>query len=333
VSVFQAIRIDRDGSGQRAFHAELDHSELMEGDVDLDVTHSAINYKDGLAITGKFVNGAGPVVRRFPMIPGVDLAGRVTRSSHRDFAPGDFVVAGGCGLGEAHYGGFAQKARVFGDWLVKLPRGLSSEQAMAIGTAGVTAMFCVLALERFGLAPDRGPVAVTGAAGGVGSIAVALLARRGWRVAAVTGRPEEAEYLKGLGAAEIVDRAELSAPGKPLQARRFAAGVDTVGSITLANVLAQTDYDGAVAACGNAQGLDLPASVAPFILRGVSLLGVESVRPRLALRREAWARLASDLDAGQLAAMTETIPLSRALERARAIVAGKIRGRVVIAMG
>jgi acrylyl-CoA reductase (NADPH) len=328
VKRFRAIRIDKDAAGHRAAYVDLTDADLMAGDVDIDVTHSAINYKDGLAITGE-----GPVVRRFPMIPGVDLAGCVTRSAHEGFAPGDLVVAGGCGLGEAHYGGFSQRARVKGDWLLRLPDGLTTAQAMAIGTAGVTAMFCVMALERFGLGPDRGPVVVTGAAGGVGSLAVILLAQLGWRVAAVTGRPEQADYLHGLGASEIIDRAELSAPGKPLQSQRFAAGVDTVGSVTLANVLAQTQFDGAVAACGNARGMDLPATVAPFILRGVSLLGVESVRPRIALRREAWARLARDLDRDKLAAMTETIPFAEALERARQIVAGKVRGRLVVEIG
>lgn len=325
---FRAIRIDKDAAGHRAAYVDLADADLMEGDVELDVTHSAINYKDGLAITGE-----GPVVRRFPMIPGVDLAGCVTRSAHEGFAPGDLVVAGGCGLGEAHYGGLSQRARVAGDWLQRLPDGLTAAQAMAIGTAGVTAMFCVMALERFGLGPDRGPVVVTGAAGGVGSVAVILLAQLGWRVAAVTGRLEESDYLHGLGASEIIDRAKLSAPGKPLQTQRFAAGVDTVGSVTLANVLAQTQFDGAVAACGNAQGMDLPATVAPFILRGVALLGVESVRPRIGLRREAWARLARDLDRDKLAAMTQTIPFAEALERARQIVAGKVRGRLVVEIG
>lgn len=325
---FEAIRVDGDEAGSAAAYVTMDERELMDGGVDLDVTHSAINFKDGLAVTGK-----GKVVRRFPMIPGVDLAGIVTRSDHPDFAPGDRVVAGGCGLGEAHYGGFAQKARLSGDWPVKLPEGLTPERAMAIGTAGVTAMFCVLALEKFGLTPDRGALVVTGAAGGVGSFAVALLARRGWRVAAVTGRPEEAYYLQKLGAAEIIGRASLSEPGKPLQERRFAGGIDTVGSVTLANILAQTDWDGAVAATGNAGGMDLPASVAPFILRGVSLLGVESVRPRIALRREAWARLAADLEPALIDAMYETVPFDRALERARDIVAGKIKGRAVIEIG
>ncbi|MGA3062378.1 MAG: MDR family oxidoreductase [Methylocystis sp.] len=325
---FEAIRIDKDDAGYRAGYAVVDDADLMPGDVDIDVTHSTINYKDGLAITGK-----GPIVRRFPMIPGVDFAGRVTRSTHGHFAPGDLVVAGGCGLGEAHFGGFAQKARVSGDWLVPLPAGLSPEEAMAIGTAGLTAMLCVLALERFGMTPDSGTMVVTGASGGVGSVAVALLARLGWRVAAVTGRPEEADYLKRLGAHEVIDRAELAEPGKPLQSQRFAAGVDTVGSVTLANVLARTQFDGAVVACGNARGMDLPASVAPFILRGVTLLGVEAVRPRLALRREAWARLARDLDKEALSRMSETIPFSEALERAKQIVEGRVRGRIVVAIG
>lgn len=325
MTTFKAIRIDKDKRGQRSAYVEMDETELMDGDVDIDVTHSTINYKDGLAITGK-----NPVVRRFPLVPGVDLAGRVTRSAHPGFRLGDLVIAGGCGLGEAHFGGFAEKARVKGDWLVPLPEGLAPAQAMAIGSAGLTAMFCVLALERQGLTPNKGPVVVTGAAGGVGSVAVALLAGLGFRVAAATGRPEEAEYLKGLGAAEIIDRAELSAPGKPLQSQRFAAGVDSVGSVTLANVLAQTMFHGAVAACGNASGMDLPASVAPFILRGVALLGIEAVTPRIALRREAWARLARDLDKATLAAVTETIVFENALERARMIVSGKIRGRIVV---
>ena len=328
MTAFHAIRIDKDDAGQHAAYIAMTDAELMDGDVEIAITHSTLNFKDGLAITGK-----GPVVRRFPMIPGVDFAGRVAASTHPSFRPGDNVIAGGCGLGEAHYGGLAQRARVFGDWLVPLPESLSPQEAMTIGTAGVTAMFCVMALERFGVAPSSGPVAVTGAAGGVGSVAVALLSRAGWRVAAVTGRPEEATYLTRLGAAEIIDRKEFAAPGKPLQQRRFAAGVDTVGSMTLANVLSQIDYDGAVAACGNARGMDLPASVAPFILRGVSLLGVESVRPRLEMRREAWARLARELDHPALAEIRETIPFSDALARAKDLVEGKARGRIVVEMG
>lgn len=325
---FRAVRIEKDAGGYRAAYVDMRDSELMDGDVDLDIAFSAINYKDGLAVSGR-----GPVVRRFPMIPGVDLAGRVTGSRHPEFAPGDLVVATGCGLGEAHFGGFAQKARLFGDWLVKLPPSLAPARAMAIGTAGLTAMFCLLALERHGARPSDGLAVVTGASGGVGSFATALLAKAGWRVAAVTGRPAEADYLKRLGAEEIVSREEFSTPGKPLQTQRFAAGVDTVGGVTLANILAQTRFDGAIAACGNAGGMELPASVAPFILRGVSLLGVESVRPRIGLRRAAWARIAQDLDAALIDAMSEVIPFDQALERAKSIVTGKIRGRVVIDMG
>jgi len=325
LSFFKAVRIDRDAQSTTAAYVEMNMDDLMDGDVDLDVTHSAINYKDGLAITGK-----GPVVRRFPMIPGVDLAGRVTRSTHADFSPGDIVVATGCGLGEAHYGGFAQKARVRGDWLVRLPASLTPARAMAVGTAGLTAMLCVLALERYGLSPEDGLAVVTGASGGVGSFAVALLASAGWRVAAVTGHAAETDYLKALGADEILMREAFSAPGKPLQTQRFAAGIDTVGGVTLANLLAQTQFDGAIAACGNAGGMDLSTTVAPFILRGVSLLGVESVRPRIAIRRKAWARIAAALDPATIDSMSEIIPFDQALEHARTIVTGKIRGRVVI---
>ncbi len=305
----------------------MDDAELMPGDVDLDVTHSAINFKDGLAVTGE-----RPVVRRFPMIPGVDLAGRVTRSCHPDFKPGDSVVATGCGIGESHYGGFAEKARLQGDWLAHLPEGLTAARAMTAGTAGLTAMFCLLALERHGLTPADGPAIVTGAAGGVGSFAVALLARAGWRVAAVTGRGSEGDYLRQLGAAEILSRESLSAPGKMLQEQKFVAGVDTVGGTTLANLLAQTRFDGAIAACGNVGGMELPTSVAPFILRGVSLLGVESVRPRIALRRAAWTRLARDLDPAIIDAMRESVTFDQALDKARSIVRGAIRGRAVIVM-
>ncbi|BDV32808.1 MULTISPECIES: MDR family oxidoreductase [Methylocystis] len=327
MSTFRAVRIDVQSGAQSADYVEMTEDELMPGDVDLAVLYSAINYKDGLAVTGK-----APVVRRFPMIPGVDLAGRVTRSAHAGFAPGDLVVATGCGLGEAHFGGFAQKARLPGEWLVKLPGALTPARAMTIGTAGLTAMFCLFALERHGLSPADGMAVVSGASGGVGSFAVALLAQAGWRVAAITGRPAEADYLRSIGAAEILTREDFSSPGKALQTQRFAAGVDTVGGATLANMLAQTRFDGAIAACGNVGGMDLPASVAPFILRGVSLLGVESVRPRINLRREAWARLATDLDVAMIDAMCEIIPFDQALERARSIVGGKIRGRVVIEM-
>ncbi len=325
---FRAIRIDKCDHGHHADYVVMRECDLMEGDVDIDVAFSAINYKDGLAVTGK-----GAVVRRFPMIPGVDLSGQVTRSAHPEFAPGDIVVATACGLGEAHYGGFAQKARLSGDWLVKLPPPLTKAQAMSVGTAGLTAMFCIMALERHGARPADGLAAVTGAAGGVGSFAVALLAKAGWRVAAVTGRAAEADYLRRLGATEIIGRDEFAAPGKPLQKQRFAVGVDTVGGVTLANLLAQTLFDGAVAACGNVGGMELKANLAPFILRGVSLLGIESVRPRIGLRRAAWARIAQDLDPAAIDGMSEIIPFEAALDRARSVVDGKIRGRVVIDMG
>jgi acrylyl-CoA reductase (NADPH) len=322
---FKAWLLEKAEGGQSLRRAELTDADLMDGDVTLRVTHSTVNYKDGLAITGR-----APVVRRWPMIPGIDSAGIVEHSTHPDHAPGDAVVLNGWGTGETHLGAYAERARVKGDWLVPLPAGLSAAEAMAIGTAGYTAMLSVLALERAGLAPAAGPVIVTGAAGGVGSVAIALLAKAGWHVIASTGRPEEEPYLKGLGAAEIIDRNELSQPGRPLGKERWAAGIDSVGSHTLANVLAQTRYGGAVAACGLAQGMDLPASVAPFILRGVSLLGIDSVmcpRPR---RLEAWQRLARDLDAAKLAALTTTIGFDEVPETARALMDGKVRGRVVV---
>jgi len=299
----------------------------MDGDVTVRVTHSTLNYKDGLAITGKL-----PVVRRYPMIPGIDLAGVVEASSHPDYEPGDKVVLNGWGLGETHFGGYAEKARVKGDWLVPLPAELRPEGAMAIGTAGYTAMLCVMALEAHGLSSAMGPAVVTGAAGGVGSVAIALLAKLGWHVIASTGRTSEADYLRGLGAAEIIDRAELSGPARPLAKERWIAGVDTVGSHTLANLLSMTRYGGAIAACGLAQGMDLPASVAPFILRGVSLLGIDSVMCPRSKRLAAWQRLARDLDHDKLAAMTTTIDLSAVPETAKAIVEGKVRGRIVVAI-
>lgn len=325
MSTFRAVRIDKTEQGASAAFVDFDEADLMDGDVTVRVTHSTINYKDGLAITGK-----GPIVRRFPMIPGIDFAGVVESSSSPEFKAGDAVVLTGFGVGEGHLGGLAEKARVKSDWLVPLPQGLTAEQAMAVGTAGFTAMLCVQALERFGLTPSDGPVIVTGAAGGVGSTAVILLKKAGWTVIASTGRPQEADYLKSLGADEIIDRAELSSPGRPLGKARWAAGVDTVGSHTLANVLAQTKPHGAVAACGNAQGLDLPTTVAPFILRGVSLLGVDSVMTPKARRIEAWNRLARDLDRDKLAAMTTHAPFAKALDVARDITEGKVRGRVVI---
>ena len=325
---FKAIRIDKTDSGTSAAYVDFDEADLMDGDVTVRVTHSTVNYKDGLAVTGK-----SPVVRRFPMIPGIDFAGEVEASSHPGFKPGDEVVLDGWGVGETHLGGFAEKARVKGDWLVPLPKGLTRAQAMAVGTAGFTAMLSVLALEQHGVAPSAGPVIVTGAAGGVGSVAVTLLAKAGWHVIASTGRPEEETYLKSLGAAEIIDRKELSAPGRPLGKERWAAAVDSVGSHTLANVLAQTRYGGAVAACGLAQGMDLPSSVAPFILRGVSLLGIDSVMCPMPKRLAAWSRLARDLDHAKLASITTTVPFSGAIEAAHAILAGTIRGRTVVEIG
>lgn len=325
MSVFQTLRIDKTETGQTVRFVDMDEADLMGGDVTVRVTHSTINYKDGLAIVG-----ASPVVRRFPMIPGVDFAGTVERSDHPGFTPGDQVVMTGFGAGETHFGGYAQKARVKGEWLVRLPKGLTPAQSMAIGTAGLTAMLALLALERHGLTPDRGPAVVTGAAGGVGSTAVVLLAKAGWRVIASTGRISEADYLRDLGAAETIDRRELSQPARPLAAERWAAGVDSVGSHTLANLLSHTSRGGAIAACGLAQGMDLPASVAPFILRGVSLLGIESGMAPISLRETAWARLTRDFDRAKLSAMTSTVPLSEVPRLAREILAGKLRGRTVV---
>jgi len=328
MGAFKAVVVEKGEGGQSVSIRDFDENDLMEGDVTVRVTHSTLNYKDGLALTGK-----APVVRRFPMIPGIDFAGVVESSSHPEFKPGDKVVLNGWGTGETHLGGYAEKARVKGDWLIPLPEGLSPEQAMAIGTAGYTAMLAVLALEKHGPMPTNGPAVVTGAAGGMGSVAIALLAKAGWHVIASTGRPHEADYLKGLGAAEIIDRNELSQPAKPLAKERWAAGVDSVGSHTLANLLAMTKYRGAIAACGLAGGMDLPTSVAPFILRGVSLLGIDSVMAPKALRLEAWRRLATDLDHDKLAAMTRTIPLDQVIEAGHDILDGKVRGRVVVEIG
>src|SRR5262247_2441295 len=300
----------------------------MEGDVDVRVEWSTVNYKDGLAVTGK-----APVVRRWPMIAGVDLAGTVEVSSHPDWKAGDKVILNGWGLGETHLGAYAEKARVKGNWLVPLPSVMSARDAMAIGTAGYTAMLSVMALEGQGLTPMSGPVVVTGAAGGVGSVAVAILSHRGFQVTASTGRPQEADYLKGLGASEIIERKELAEPAKPLGKERFAGGIDAVGSTTLANVLSMTRYGGAVAACGLAGGMDLPTSVAPFILRAVSLLGIDSVMRPKADREVAWQRLESDLDRGKLADMTTEIGLAEVIEAARNIVEGRVRGRIVVKIG
>jgi acrylyl-CoA reductase (NADPH) len=322
---FKAIVIEKADKGQTVSLTTFDDANLMEGDVTVRVEWSTINYKDGLAITGK-----APVVRRFPMIPGVDFVGEVETSSHPDWKSGDKVILNGWGVGETHLGAYAERARVKGDWLVPLPAGLSGREAMAIGTAGYTAMLAVMALERHGLRPDQGPVIVTGAAGGVGSVAITLLAGLGFTVIASTGRPQEAEYLKGLGASEIIDRNALSEPARPLAKERWAAGIDSVGSTTLANLLSMTKYGGAIAACGLAGGMDLPGSVAPFILRGVSLLGIDSVQCSQALRRAAWRRLESELDRGKLEAMTRQIGLSDVIGEAGAILEGRVRGRIVV---
>ncbi len=324
--MFKAIYLEKDDNGVQHSIRELDESVLPEGDVRVGVEYSTINYKDGLAITG-----AAPVVRNYPMVPGIDFAGKVLESSNPEFKEGDAVVLNGWGVGEGHWGGLSQQARLKGDWLIKLPGAFTSRQAMAIGTAGYTAMLSVLALERAGLQPDKGPVLVTGAAGGVGSVAIAVLAKLGYTVEASTGRASEEDYLKGLGAAGIIDRNELSEPSKrPIGKERWAGAVDAVGSHTLANVLGQTKYGGAVAACGLAQGGDLPATVYPFILRGVSLLGIDSVMAPKPVREQAWARLATDLDVAKLEAMTVEVPLGDAPDAAADILKGQVRGRVVV---
>ena len=305
--------------------AEVDESQLPEGDVVVRLEYSTLNYKDALALTNK-----SPIVRKWPMVAGIDGAGTVESSSHPLWKAGDKVVLTGWGVGESHWGCLAQKARLKGDWLVKLPAGMTTRQAMAIGTAGYTAMLCLIALEREGATPERGEVLVTGATGGVGSIAVALLAQRGFRVVASTGKVSEADYLRSLGAAEVIDRKELAAPGKPLQKERWGAVVDSVGSHTLANACAQTRAEGVVAACGLAQGMDFPVTVAPFILRGVVLAGVNSVTTPRARREEAWRRLAKELPAAALESMIVEIPLEGALARAPAFLAGTVRGRTVV---
>ena len=325
---FKAIVVEKIDGGQKVGLTDFDEAGLMEGDVTVRVEWSTVNYKDGLAVTGN-----APVVRRFPMIPGIDFAGTVESSSHPQWRPGDRVILTGWGVGETHLGGFAEKARVKGDWLVRLPERNSARGAMAIGTAGFTAMLAVMALERHGITPRQGPVIVTGAAGGLGSVAVTLLANLGFLVIAATGRPSEADYLKSLGAQEVIERKELVGAARPLGRERWAGGIDTVGSNTLANVLSMTRYGGAVAACGLAGGMDLPATVAPFILRGVSLVGIDSVMCPLERRREAWKRLASDMEAGKLAAMTSEIDLSGVMEVGRRIVEGGVRGRVVVKIG
>ena len=325
MATFKAIVIDKADTGQTVRLTDFDEKDLMDGDVTVRVEWSTVNYKDGLAITGK-----APVVRRFPMIAGVDFAGTVESSTHPKWKPGDQVILNGWGLGETHLGAYAEKARVKGDWLVRRPAGISARDAMAIGTAGYTAMLAVMALERAGINPSRGPVIVTGAAGGVGSVAVALLAKLGYAVAASTGRTEEAAYLKGLGASEIINRNELTGPPRPLAKERWAGGIDAVGSTTLANVLSMTRYGGAVAACGLAGGMDLPTTVAPFILRGVSLIGIDSVMCPLPHREAAWRRLEADLDRDKIAAMANEIGLDEVIAAGRRIVEGKVRGRIVV---
>jgi acrylyl-CoA reductase (NADPH) len=325
VAAFKAIVIEKAEGGTKAALTNFDEANLMDGDVTVRVDYSTVNYKDGLAITGK-----SPVVRRFPMIAGVDLAGTVESSNHAAWKAGDKVILNGWGCGETHLGAYAEKARVKGDWLVPLPETMTPREAMAVGTAGYTAMLAVMALERHGLRPPNGGIAVSGAVGGVGSVGVGILADRGYTVHAITGRPQEADYLKSLGAAEIVARKELTGPVRPLAKERWAGAIDSVGSTVLANLLSMTRYGGAVAACGLAGGMDLPTSVAPFILRGVCLYGIESVMCPIELRREAWKRLETDLDRQKLAAMTREIGLSDVLEVAPQILEGKVRGRIVV---
>ncbi|MER9440387.1 oxidoreductase [Mesorhizobium sp. M0340] len=325
---FKAILVSRDAEkNQSVAVTELTEADLMEGDVTVAVEATTVNYKDGLAITGK-----APVIRRWPLVPGIDFAGTVISSSNPDWRKGDKVILNGWGVGETHFGAFAGRARVKGDWLVPLPDGMSPHDAMAIGTAGYTAMLCVIGLERHGIVPDRGPVVVTGAAGGVGSVAISILSSLGYHVIASTGRAAESPYLIDLGAAEVISRDELAQPAKPLAKERWAGGVDAVGSHTLANVLSMTSYGGAVAACGLAGGMDLPASVAPFILRGVSLLGIDSVMAPKAVRLEAWRRIGTDLDHAKLASLSTSIGFDGIIGAAHDIVEGKIRGRVVVDM-
>ena len=325
--MFKAVFLQKNEQGEfKAGVQELDESQLPgSGDVLVQISHSTLNYKDGLAICNK-----SPVVRQWPMVAGIDGAGTVLESAHSGFKPGDEVILNGFGVGETHWGCLAEKAKLKGDWLIKRPEGLSAAQAMAIGTAGYTAMLCVLGLEKSGVKPENGEVLVTGATGGVGSIAIVLLNKLGYTVVATSGKPEQAEFLKGLGASEVLDRKLLSEPGKPLQRERWAGVVDCVGSHTLANACAQTKYGGTVTACGLAQGMDLPSSVAPFILRGVALKGIDSVMAPLAVREEAWRRLASDLDLNKLNDLTRTLSLEGAIEAAAEIMAGTNTGRVLI---
>jgi len=321
----KAIVINKDDDNYSAALSDVDEGDLPEGDVTVAVDYSTLNFKDSLAITG-----ASPVVRSFPMVPGIDLAGTVEESSNSDYSAGDKVILNGWGVGEAHWGGLAQKARLKGDWLIPMPDAFTTKQAMGIGTAGYTAMLCVLGLEKNGVTPDQGDILVTGAAGGVGSVAISVLAKLGYNVIASTGRADEADYLKALGASDIIDRNELSEKGRPMGKERWAGAVDAVGSHTLANVCAQTKYGGTVAACGLAQGFDFPATVMPFILRGVTLAGIDSVMAPKAKRVEAWNRLATDLNIDQLESMMVEIPLSEAVDTTPKQLAGQTRGRVVV---
>ena len=323
--MFKGLFLSKEGDAFDARVADLDEKQLPEGDVVVRVDYSTLNFKDALALTNR-----SPIVRQWPMVAGIDAGGVVETSNHKDWKPGDAVILNGWGLGETHWGGLAQKMRVKGDWLVALPRGMTLRQSAAIGTAGYTAMLCAMMLDRQGITKDKGEILVTGATGGVGSIAVAILARRGYRVIASTGKVSEKAYLESLGAAEIIDRNTLSQPGKPLQKERWAGAVDSVGSHTLANVCAQTKAEGVVAACGLAQGMDLPVTVAPFILRGVILAGVNSVFVPMERRRKAWELLAKELDPAKLESMVEEIGLAQSLDRAPDVLAGKIRGRIVV---
>ncbi len=323
--MFKGILIEKDDNGYRAALQEIDESQLPDGDVTINVQYSTLNYKDGLAITGK-----SPVVRKFPMIPGIDLVGTVENSTHPEYKPGDAVVLNGWGVGEAHWGGLAQKARLKGDWLVPLPKGFTPQQAMSIGTAGYTAMLCIMALEKHGVTPDKGEILVTGATGGVGSVAVAILAKLGYQVVAMTGRPESSEYVTALGASEVILRSEYAEPGRPLGRERWAGVVDVVGSHVLANACAATKYRGVVTACGLAGGMDLNTTVMPFILRGVTLAGVESVMCPRDTRLEAWRRLEQDLDLSKLNTIAHEIGLSDAIGTASQLLSGQVRGRVIV---
>jgi acrylyl-CoA reductase (NADPH) len=324
---FRALLVSKTDTGQAAKITQLTEADLMDGDVTVRVEHSSINYKDGLAVSGR-----GPIIRRFPLVPGVDFAGTVTASSNTNYKPGDKVILGGWGVGENHHGGFAEMARVKGDWLVPLPKGLTTAEAMAIGVAGYTAMLCVMALEEQGVTPDKGDIIVTGAAGGVGSVALVLLKKLGYSAVASTGRIEEEAFLKDLGAAFVIDRKEFNTPPKPLAKARWAGGIDNVGSVTLANILSQTKDDGVITAVGLAQGMDLPTSVAPFILRGVRLIGINSVTTPVAKRKLVWNRLVKDMDMEKLARLATHITLDEVPRVAEDIVSGKVRGRVVVDM-